>query len=110
MTDRENSKTRLSVLDPEGKFSKTNSDWPAARIRYELALRGISLAGLSRDNGFHDSAAGRALRVSWPEMERIIAQALGVEPKTMWPSRYTDDGIPLKYLARTKRGTRSGTT
>lgn len=105
MTDREHIKTRISVLDLDLKFSDKNTDWPAVRIRYELAMRGISLAAL---NSFHDSAAGRALRVSWPELERIIAEALGQSPQAIWPSRYTDDGIPRKYLARSRRGRREG--
>jgi Ner family transcriptional regulator len=100
--------TRNIVLDQEQKFVKANDDWSAARVKYELEMRGRTLTDLSRDNQFHVSAAGKALRTSWPEMERIIAEALGVEPKCIWPSRYTEDGIPRKYLARTKRDPRSG--
>lgn len=30
----------------------------------------------------------------WPKAERIIAEALGVPPEQIWPSRYHPDGSP----------------
>lgn len=75
------------------------SGWHAADIKAELEKRGISLAQLSRDHGYHSTAAAKALRLEWPEMERIIADAIGVTPELIWPSRYRD-GVPMKYLPR----------
>jgi Ner family transcriptional regulator len=73
--------------------------WHLADIKAALEKRGLSLAALSRVNGYHETAAAKALRNEWPEMERIIADALGVKPEQIWPSRYKD-GVPAKYLPR----------
>ncbi len=77
--------------------------WDAIRIKGELQRRGLSLAELSRRHGYHANSAARALRVSWPEMERIIADALDEKPETLWPDRYVD-GVPRKYLPRKQAG------
>jgi len=90
------SKARKTVLDPDKKFSIPNNnsqcnsdeDWPPARIKYELELLGYSLARVSRDAGYHSSAAGRALRIEWPELQERIAEVLGVEPWVIFQSRY----------------------
>ena len=63
-------------------------DWHPADVLAALKKRGLSLAGLSVANGYHPTAAGKALRRSWPAMEAIIAQALGLVPAQIWPSRY----------------------
>jgi hypothetical protein len=33
---------------------------------------------------------------SWPNVERIIANILGVEPWVIWPERYNDFGQPVQ--------------
>ena len=64
-------------------------DWHPADVLAALKKRGLSLVKLSTDNGYHPTAAGKALKRPWPAMERIIADALGLPPETIWPSRYT---------------------
>jgi len=83
-----------------------NGNWRPALIKAELELRGLTLAELSRRHGYSPTAAGRALRTSWPEMERLIAQAIGVTPQTIWPDRYTAEGMPKKYLPRRQKQAR----
>jgi lambda repressor-like predicted transcriptional regulator len=39
-------------------------------------------------NGYHPTAAGKALKQPWPAVEALIAAALGVTPGVIWPSRY----------------------
>jgi Ner family transcriptional regulator len=60
-----------------------------------LKKRGQSLAGLSVANGYHPTAAGKALKQPWPAMEQLLAAALGIAPQTIWPSRYDREGRPL---------------
>ena len=38
---------------------------------------------------------GKALKQAWPAVERILADALGLQPQAIWPSRYDSEGIPL---------------
>lgn len=72
-----------------------SADWHPADILAALKKRGHSLAGLSVANGYHPTAAGKALKQPWPAMELLLANALGVTPQTIWPSRYDREGRPL---------------
>ncbi|EIS9018872.1 helix-turn-helix domain-containing protein [Salmonella enterica subsp. enterica serovar Montevideo] len=54
----------------------------------DLRKRGKSLATLGRENGLSISTVKNALDKPYPRGERIIADALGVEPRDLWPSRY----------------------
>ena len=71
-------------------------DWHPADVLAALKKRGRSLAGISVANGYHPTAAGKALRGSWPAMEAVIAAAIGIAPCQIWPSRYDDAGLPIK--------------
>jgi Ner family transcriptional regulator len=70
--------------------AKSLSDWHPADVLAALKKRGISLSGLSAAHGYHATAAGKALKRSWPALEALIAEALGVSPIDIWPSRYTN--------------------
>ncbi len=65
------------------------SDWHPADVLAALKKRGYSLTALSVVNGYHPTAVGKALRAPWPRAEKIIADALGVAPQVIWPSRYS---------------------
>jgi Ner family transcriptional regulator len=104
MRRNRHSLTRNDVLNQEQKFSEENfPGWHPADIKAALEKQGLGLSELSRRNGYHPTAAGRALRTSWPEVEKIIADALHVSPQEIWPERYTPDGIPIKYLPRKRQ-------
>lgn len=65
-------------------------DWHKADIKAALHKRGLTMKGLSIANGYRSvDAVAQALHRPYPKVERIIAQALGVEAKTIWPSRYS---------------------
>ena len=70
------------------------------RVLAALKKRGQSLAGLSVANGYHPTAAGKALKLPWPAMEQIVADALGLTPQTIWPSRYDEEGSPRRHAKR----------
>lgn len=63
-------------------------DWPRAYIRAVLAARGKTLRGLSREANLADDTLRNALDKHWPKGERIIANACGVTPEVIWPSRF----------------------
>lgn len=94
---------RIKIIDRENQFSANINDWTPARIRFELEERGLSLAELSRRAGYSPTAAGRALRTSWPAVEGIIAEAIGVSAVVIWPSRYNHEGIPKAYEPRRRK-------
>ena len=60
--------------------SRDTDDWHPADVLAALKKRGHSLAGLSVANGYHPTAAGKALKQPWPAMERLLAEAIGVAP------------------------------
>ena len=63
-------------------------DWHPADIIAGLKKRGTSLSALSRQAGLASSTLANALTRRSPKGERLIAEALGIKPEQIWPSRY----------------------
>ncbi len=62
--------------------------WDRHSIRAELARRGFTLTGLARDNGLYESACRQALDGRSQAGAQVIAKALGLTVKELWPDRY----------------------
>lgn len=76
----------------------------SAAIRYLLAERGVpSLRKLGMQHGYSPSSCKRALVRPWPPMERIIADAIGVEPWEIWPDRYLNKQPKQPFYERPRR-------
>ena len=84
----------MNVINPVANDHPSAADWHPADVLAALKKRGHSLAGLSVANGYHPTAAGKALKQPWPAMERLVAGAIGVAPQEIWPSRYDSEGNP----------------
>lgn len=70
-----------------------DQDWHSAKIVSELKIKtDKSLRQLSVDNGMAETTLSQALQRPYPNAEKIIAQAIGVDPQEIWPSRYNSDG------------------
>ncbi|MEX3629335.1 MAG: helix-turn-helix domain-containing protein [Burkholderia sp.] len=68
---------------------KTAGDWDKADIKYALEKKGRNLRQLAKQCGYSNSSALRkAFDAPYPKVERIIADAIGVAPEVIWPSRY----------------------
>jgi len=63
-------------------------DWHSADIIAALKKRGTTLSAVSREAGLASSTLANTLIRRWPKGERLIAEALGVPPEQIWPSRY----------------------
>ena len=64
-------------------------DWHPADIVAALRKAGWSLRRLSKHHGYsHATTLAGALKSRWPKGERLIAEAIGVDPAEIWPSRY----------------------
>lgn len=75
----------------EKKPSQT--DWHPADVKAALHKKGITLAGIAEANGLSGSSTLSATFTrSYPLNEKRIADAIGVHPKVIWPSRYNADG------------------
>ncbi|ATA27133.1 transcriptional regulator [Brenneria goodwinii] len=64
------------------------SDWHRADVLSALKKRGTSLAQVSRSAGLNSRTLGNAFYRPYPKAEQLIAEALGVQPEEIWPSRY----------------------
>ncbi|PKE29156.1 DNA-binding protein [Rahnella sp. AA] len=65
-------------------------DWHQADIIAALRKKGTTLAAVSRSAGLSSSTLSNALSRPWPKGELLIANALGIHPSLIWPSRYFD--------------------
>ncbi len=92
--------SKKNSAEPINKRMSDPKDWHPADVIAALRKRGFTLAGLSIANEYHPTAAGKALRQSWPAMELIIAKALGLDARAIWPQRYLPDGSPRPRRGR----------
>lgn len=68
---------------------KKEADWHSADIVAALTKAGWSLRRLSLHHGYLSATTLKhALARPWPKGERLIADAIGKAPETIWPTRY----------------------
>lgn len=67
-----------------------NKDWHKQDILAAIRKEKGSLAALSRESGLSPCTLANALTRPWPKGEVIIADAIGVSPREIWPSRFID--------------------
>lgn len=68
-------------------------DWHPADVVAALHKAGWTLASLAEYHGLKSGGTlSKSLRMSFPVAEQRIADALGVHPKVIWPSRYHNTG------------------
>jgi len=74
----------------------SQGDWHPADVKAALDKEaGLTLRALAAMHGLKDSSSlSAALVRSQPANEKRIADALGLHPKDIWPSRYNADGSP----------------
>ena len=65
--------------------------WHNVDIVGELHKRKLTLRGLSVSVGLKPDTLKNALARPYPKGERIIADALNVDPALIWPDRYNTD-------------------
>lgn len=85
----------MSKQTPHKKPAQ-KTDWHPADVVAALRKAGWSLRKLSAANGYAPTSAKEALHRPWPKVERLIAEAIGVEPETIWPARYDPQTRPRR--------------
>ena len=84
----------------------TNSPqgWHWMDIRAALAKKGYTLTRVSKEKDYKYSyVCCRVKNQRWPDLEKTIADIIGVHPMEIWPSRYKADGSPVGTGIRKKR-------
>ncbi len=69
-----------------------SEDWHKADIKAALEKAGWTLRALSEHHGYSPSLLKHALQRQYPNGEQKIAEALGLKPAVIWPSRYDTNG------------------
>ena len=75
-------------------------DWHPADVKAALEKAGWSLRRLSASHGFHPCYLAVALAGPAPMAEGLVAEALELHPKQIWPSRYDHAGNPKVPIKR----------
>ena len=71
----------------------SREDWHPADIKAALDKAGWTLRALAAHHGIKASSTlSHTFERSYPLNEKRIADAIGVTPQEIWPSRYNDDG------------------
>ncbi|MFO1418356.1 MAG: helix-turn-helix domain-containing protein [Methylotetracoccus sp.] len=78
-------------------------DWHPADVVAALRKKGWSLRRLSVAQGYSPTLLKHANAHPYPWAERIIADAIGVKPQEIWPSRYDAEGRPNRTAGGTRR-------
>lgn len=80
------------MTNPTAK-KPVDQDWHPADIKAALHKKGITLASIADAYGLTSSSAlSSTFTRSYPLNEKRIADAIGVHPKVIWPTRYNADG------------------
>lgn len=74
----------------ENTKNKSLTDMHRIDIVAALKKKKLSLRKLSTNAGLAPGTLSNAMERRWPKGERIIAQALDMEPCEIWPSRYLE--------------------
>lgn len=64
-------------------------------IKYQLKIRGASLASIAREHQVDRNILSTALKRGSPRWDYEIAQVLGLTPQKLWPERYDQNGLPI---------------
>lgn len=83
---------------PQFRTPHERSVWVVASLK----LRGTNLAEIAAQRGWKRQTIHAALNSPRLPQEEAIAEALGVEPRALWPERYREDGTRL-HKVRSKR-------
>ena len=64
------------------------ADWTPSKLRFELEERGLTYRYLSLQAGLREDSLKSVARTPCKSYERIIANALGMKPEDIWPTRW----------------------
>jgi Ner family transcriptional regulator len=81
--------------------TSTQEDWHPADVLAALKKRGVSLRQLAFRHEYKH--IDRVLRSPWLAAEKLVADALGVKPDVIWPSRYQAPEDRLRAFQLTRK-------
>lgn len=75
-------------------MQKATTDWLWDEVLAALHCEGLTLHALAKKHQVHVQAISIAQHRPSATTETRIAEALGILPQQIWPSRYNPDGTP----------------
>ncbi len=72
-------------------------------VIYRLQLQGQTLAGLAHAHGVTRQCLYHVFKAPYPNMERLLAEAVGMKPQVLFAERYGADGLPARRIGRPKK-------
>lgn len=78
-------------------------DWTWPAVKAALEEQGTNLQRLAQAHGVDNSLLTKVKYTPTARGEAIISAALRMAPQTIWPTRYTTDGLPVVPLAWRER-------
>jgi Ner family transcriptional regulator len=78
-------------------------DMSPTEIKAAIRAKGETLHGLSEKSGFSRSAISIAFKTRSPFVQQAVADFLGKAPQDIWPSRYDQNGSPIRHDPRGRR-------
>jgi Ner family transcriptional regulator len=80
-------------IQPKIDPSSENGDWHPSFVVAALHQAGWTLTSLAKHHNLKGIGTfSKAMRFSLPLSEQRIADAIGVHPKEIWPTRYHENG------------------
>ncbi|MBF1995314.1 helix-turn-helix domain-containing protein [Serratia symbiotica] len=72
------------------------ADWHPEIIKAEIHKRGLSFRTLSLNAGYSRDSLKSVLRTPCKPYQQVVADALGIAPEVIWPSRYRTESYMRK--------------
>jgi Ner family transcriptional regulator len=76
------------------------NDMPPETVKKRILATGITLSELGIQNGFSSAAVSITWKKRQPFVQQMIADRLRMKPQEIWPSRYDENGSPIRLDPR----------
>ncbi len=93
----------MNELDNRTKTLLQDPTKRRAWIKYQIQMQGLSMAQVAASAGVSRSCLYSVFDKTYPRMEKVLADAVGLEPAELWPERYDADGLPIYRMGRPKK-------
>ncbi|MCB5162608.1 helix-turn-helix domain-containing protein [Marinomonas algarum] len=67
-------------------------------VKYQLKIRGLSIAKIADENSVSRQAVSAALNRGCARWEYVVAEYLDMKPHEIWPDRYDNNNYLPLYL------------
>lgn len=77
-------------------------------VKYQCQLRHVTMSEIATEAGVTRACFYSVFNKTYPRMEKVLADFLGLEPAQLFPERYDKDGLPIYRMGRPKKSISNG--